>query len=57
MEFAEGGNLDTYLKKTQPNERQRLKIAEEIANGMEYIHSKKLIHRDLKLENILVCNC
>ena len=32
----------------------RLKIAKEAAKGMSYLHSKKLIHRDLKTDNLLV---
>jgi 3-phosphoinositide dependent protein kinase-1 len=54
MEFVEGGNLAKYLRDKQPNERKRMTIAAEIANGMEYIHSMGLVHRDLNLENILV---
>ena len=32
-----------------------LKWAIEIADGLNYIHERGLIHRHLKLENILVC--
>ena len=32
-----------------------LKWAIEIADGLNYIHERGLVHRHLKLENILVC--
>jgi serine/threonine protein kinase len=32
----------------------KLKLLIDVSKGMEYIHFKKLIHRDLKLENVLI---
>jgi serine/threonine protein kinase len=40
--------------KTQFKWKLKLKLLSDISKGMEYIHFKKLIHRDLKLENVLV---
>lgn len=38
--------------------RPKLKVIKywctQILNGLEYLHSKRVIHRDLKCENILI---
>lgn len=30
------------------------KIAHDVVNGLQYAHKKSVLHRDIKLENILV---
>ena len=39
---------------TPPTERTTIRWAKDIANGLEYVHRQGYVHRDLKLENILV---
>ncbi|ROK15908.1 Interferon-induced, double-stranded RNA-activated protein kinase [Anabarilius grahami] len=58
MEFCEGGTLTEWIRATNRTNKQRTtveihKIFYEIVSGVEYIHSNKLIHRDLKPDNIL----
>ncbi len=59
MEYIKGGNLMEHLIQCQESNKSlsegqiRLYIAEMIL-GLEYLHSKGIIYRDLKLENILI---
>lgn len=57
MEYANGGDLNNFIK-TKKNgilsEIIACDILNSILNGLEYCHRRKVIHRDLKLENILI---
>ena len=53
MEKAEHGSLDEWIGKI---DRDKItKIALGIIGGLEYVHSQKVIHRDIKPKNILMC--
>ncbi len=56
MEFVEGKNL-TDIKLDSPekklDENEVIKYAIQIAKGLSYAHSKNIIHRDIKPQNIL----
>ncbi|KAJ7987354.1 hypothetical protein DPEC_G00325610 [Dallia pectoralis] len=46
--------IDEWNSQRTPKRREdSLHITQQIVNGVEYIHSKKLIHRDLKPVNIM----
>ncbi|XP_026079185.1 interferon-induced, double-stranded RNA-activated protein kinase-like isoform X1 [Carassius auratus] len=58
MEFCEGGTLTDWIQARNDLKKQRTmmeihKIFYEIITGVEFIHAKNLIHRDLKPDNIL----
>ena len=57
MEYADGGELKDFIQ-TKENGILPEPIACDILNstvsGLEYCHRRKVIHRDLKLENILI---
>jgi len=57
LELIEGQELSEYLlarKRLTEDEARRL--FQQIIDGVEHCHSRKVAHRDLKLENILVDN-
>jgi len=55
MEFAPGGELRHYVERRVflPEEECRV-FFKQMVRAIHYVHSKKIIHRDLKLENILL---
>lgn len=55
MDFVEGGELFSLLRKSQrfPNPVAKF-YAAEVTLAIEYLHSKHIIYRDLKPENLLL---
>ncbi len=53
--YCNGGNLNTLIFKSKKSIsfQEKLLIAEELMNGLQFMHQKKIVHGDLKLENAL----
>ncbi|KAG8753546.1 hypothetical protein FRC12_011500 [Ceratobasidium sp. 428] len=55
LEYASGGELfDHILAHRFLRERDACKLFAQLISGVSYIHQKKIVHRDLKLENLLL---
>ena len=55
MEYINGGNLFSYVKKRRKlSEKVAKFLFRQIILGIKHIHSNLIVHRDIKLENILI---
>eukprot|EP01128_Nolandella_sp_AFSM9_P008596 TRINITY_DN5283_c0_g1_i1.p1 TRINITY_DN5283_c0_g1~~TRINITY_DN5283_c0_g1_i1.p1 ORF type:complete len:397 (+),score=65.51 TRINITY_DN5283_c0_g1_i1:137-1192(+) len=54
MDFCDGGTLTSLTREVDLNLLEVAHFARQVCEGLGYLHSKKLIHRDLKSENILL---
>ena len=52
-EYCKNGELFSYIK-NRYSERQLAVLFYQVFSGLCYLHEKKILHRDLKLENIMV---
>ena len=58
MELCHGKNLFHFVKKRKPDQRlpepEAAHIFRQIVSAVAYMHSLNVVHRDLKLENVLI---
>lgn len=54
MEYVAGMPITAYCDKDKLTMRQRMELFVLVCEGVQHAHQKAIIHRDLKLSNILV---
>ena len=55
MEYINGGNLFSFVKKRRKLSEKTAKfLFRQIILGIKYIHEQNVVHRDIKLENLLI---
>jgi eukaryotic-like serine/threonine-protein kinase len=54
LELLEGQDLLHYASEQQLNIEQRVRLFQQVLNGVAYAHRSLVIHRDLKPSNIIV---
>ncbi|MBP7059172.1 MAG: Stk1 family PASTA domain-containing Ser/Thr kinase [Lachnospiraceae bacterium] len=55
MEYVDGITLKTYIeKKGHLNYKEVISIAIQVGRGIEAAHNNKIIHRDIKPQNIII---
>lgn len=57
MEFLDGENLDDYIRsKGKLSENEAIAIIKEVGDALSYMHSKKMLHLDMKPKNVMHCS-
>jgi len=56
MELLEGQTLERLMQQIKPlPEADALPIVSQICDGLQYLHTHGVVHRDLKPQNIMLC--
>ena len=54
IEYADGGSLTSWMKQKNRDLPEILDIAIQFCDGISYAHSRGLVHRDIKPDNVLL---
>ncbi|XP_019723163.1 serine/threonine-protein kinase 35-like [Hippocampus comes] len=54
MEFCEGGDLNQFILSRRPDSQTNNSFMLQLTSAVAFLHENKVVHRDLKPDNILI---
>ncbi|EPX72757.1 STE/STE20/PAKA protein kinase Shk2 [Schizosaccharomyces octosporus yFS286] len=54
MEYMDAGSLTDIIQRHKLNEEQVARICLETCKGIQHLHARNVIHRDIKSDNVLI---
>ena len=54
LELVDGPDMNSYIKESKPDIEVVRSIGMQISQALNYLHGQKIIHQDIKPENILM---
>ncbi|PIQ25182.1 hypothetical protein COW36_23015 [bacterium (Candidatus Blackallbacteria) CG17_big_fil_post_rev_8_21_14_2_50_48_46] len=54
VEYLQGLSLKEYVERHSPSQREILLWIDQLLDALEYSHSKHIIHRDIKPDNLMI---
>lgn len=54
MEYVEGWTLAQWVERKHPTVRELIRVFRKLAGALAYLHARGVLHRDLKLANVLI---
>ncbi|WP_375742994.1 protein kinase [Corallococcus interemptor] len=54
LDYVEGWTLAEWAERKHPTVREILGVFEKLAGALSYMHGRGILHRDLKLSNVLI---
>ncbi|WP_164016341.1 serine/threonine protein kinase [Pyxidicoccus trucidator] len=54
LDYVDGWTLGEWKERKHPTAHEILSVFVKLASALAYMHSKGILHRDLKLENVLI---
>ncbi|WP_163785985.1 serine/threonine protein kinase [Myxococcus vastator] len=54
LDYVDGWTLAEWAERKHPTVREVLGVFEKIAGALSYMHGRGILHRDLKLSNVLI---
>lgn len=54
MEYCEHGSVHAFLQKQDIEQQQKLTLAHDAAQGLKYLASRHIVHRDVASRNVLL---